>query len=276
MEDRRDHRIPVVALATAALLLLRMPSADADEPDDEQFHFAPTTVVHTSSNAVVVNADQQGTIAGTTSSASGGSDCRLEPNGTIGQIFVDSFGAQLDQGLDPYFLWCGNEMRGLVWLDPNAAGGAPALDPQTIAMHLRDQIPVPNADIKINPTRGLVGVDSWFWIDGYNGSPIEESTNAFGQRVEVEASVTRYEWSFGDGETLVAKTVGRSYPHRSQIRHVYERSSAGLASGYRVEVSFSFSVRYRIDGGGWIELPDISRVAETAYPVRESQSVIQQ
>ncbi len=276
MEDRRDHRIPVVALATAALLLLMMPSAGADEPDDEQFHFAPTTVVHTSSNAVVVNADQQGTIAGTTSSASGGSDCRLEPNGTIGQIFVDSFGAQLDQGLDPYFLWCGNEMRGLVWLDPNAAGGAPALDPQTIAMHLRDQIPVPNADIKINPNRGLVGVDSWFWIDGYDGSPIEESTNAFGQRVEVEASVTRYEWSFGDGETFVAKTVGRSYPRRSQIRHVYERSSAGLAAGYQVEVRFSFSVRYRIDGGGWIELPGISRVAATAYPVRESQSVIQQ
>lgn len=276
MEDRRDHRVSVVALATLAFVLLMTPSASGDEPGDEQFHFAPTTVVHTNSNAVVVNADQEGTIAGTASSSGGGSDCRLEPNGTIGQIFVDSFGAQLDQGLDPYFLWCGNEMRGLVWLDPNAGNPAQQMDPQTIAMHLRDEIPVPQAEIKINPNRGLVGVDSWFWIDGYDGSPIEESTNAFGQRVEVEASVTRYEWSFGDGETLAAKTVGRSYPHRSQIRHVYERSSAGLSSGYQVEVSFSFSVRYRIDGGGWIELPGISRVAATSYPVRESQSVIQQ
>ena len=275
MEDRRDHRIPVVALVTALLMLLG-PAAMADSPDDDQFDFNPTTVVHTNTDGAVVTSDAQATTTGTAGSVGGGSDCRLEPNGTIGEIFVDSFGAQLDQGLDPYFLWCGNEMRGLVWLDPNAGGAGPALDPQTIAMHLRDQIPVPNADIKINPNRGLVGVDSWFWIDGYNGSPIEESTNAFGQRVEVEASVTRYEWSFGDGETLVAKTVGRSYPHRSQIRHVYERSSAGLASGYQVEVSFSFSVRYRIDGGGWIELPGISRVAETAYPVRESQSVIQQ
>ncbi|MDP9299529.1 MAG: hypothetical protein M3P43_01305 [Actinomycetota bacterium] len=275
MEDRRDHRIPVVALVAAVLVLLG-PVAMADGPDDDQFDFNPTTVVHTNTNGAVVSSDAQATTTGTAGSVGGGSDCRLEPNGTIGEIFVDSFGAQLDQGLDPYFLWCGNEMRGLVWLDPNAGGAAPALDPQTIAMHLRDQIPVPNADIRINPNRGLVGVDSWFWIDGYNGSPIEESTNAFGQRVEVEASVTRYEWSFGDGETLVAKTVGRSYPHRSQIRHVYERSSAGLASGYQVEVSFSFSVRYRIDGGGWIDLPGISRVAETAYPVRESQSVIEQ
>ena len=276
MEDRGNHRIPVVALATVALVVLMMPSARADGPDDEQFHFAPTTVVHTNSNAVVVNADQHGTISGTASSSGGGSDCRLEVVGTIGQIFVDSFGTQLDQGLDPYLLWCGNEMRGLVWLDPNGGSPAQQMDPQTIAMHLRDEIPVPQAEIRINPNRGLVGVDSWFWLEGYNGSPIEESTNAFGQRVEVEARVSRYEWSFGDGESLVAKTVGRSYPHRSQIRHLYERSSAGLATGFPVHVSFSFVVRYRVDGGRWIELPSISRVAETAYPVRESQSVIQQ
>ena len=276
MEDRRDHRIPVVALATVALVVLVMPSARADGPDDQQFDFNSTAVVHTNSNAVVVNADQQGTISGTAFSSGGGSDCRLEVVGTIGQIFVDSFGTQLDQGLDPYLLWCGNEMRGLVWLDPNAGSPAQQVDPQTIAMHLRDEIPVPQAEIRINPNRGLVGVDSWFWLDGYNGSPIEESTNAFGQRVEVEARVTRYEWSFGDGESLVSRTVGRSYPHRSQIRHLYERSSAGLATGFRVQVSFSFVVRYRVDGGRWIELPSISRVAETSYPVRESQSVIQQ
>ena len=276
MEDRRDHRIPVVALVTAALVVLMMPSARADGPDDDQFDFNSTAVVHTNSNAVVVNADQQGTISGMASSSGGGSDCRLEVVGTIGQIFVDSFGTQLDQGLDPYLLWCGNEMRGLVWLDPNASSPAQQMDPQTIAMHLRDEIPVPHAEIKINPSRGLVGVDSWFWLDGYNGSPIQDSTNAFGQRVEVEAHVTRYEWSFGDGESLVAKTVGRTYPQRSQIRHLYERSSAGLATGFSVQVTFSFVVRYRVNGGGWIELPSISRVAETSYPVRESQSVIQQ
>jgi hypothetical protein len=251
-------------------------SARADGPGDDQFDFNPTTVVHTNTNGAVVRSDAQATTMGTGGSAGGGSDCWLDPVGTIGEIFVDSFGTQLSQGLDPYLLWCGNDMRGLVWLNPNGGGAAPALDPQTIAMHLRDEIPVPNAEIKINPTRGLVGVDSWFWIDGYNGSPIQESTNAFGQRVEVEARVTRYEWSFGDGDRLVAETLGRSYPHRSQIRHVYERSSAGLASGYQVEVSFSFNVRFRIDGGGWIELPGISRVAATAYSVRESQSVIEQ
>jgi hypothetical protein len=272
MEDRKNHRVPIAAGIALALLLAAPPA----QADDGPFTWPTDTVVHTNQSAVVVKSDAEGTSPGRSSSSGGGSDCRLEVVTNIGEIFVDSFGTQLSEGLDPYFLWCGNDMRGLVWLDPNGGGTAPPIDPQTVAMHLRDEIPVPNAEIKINPTRGLVGVDSWFWIFGYDGSPIQESTDAFGQRVEVEARVTRYEWSFGDGETLVAKTVGRSYPHRSQIRHVYERSSAGLASGYQVEVSFSFSVRYRIDGGGWIELPGISRIAETAYPVRESQSVIQQ
>jgi hypothetical protein len=260
------------------LALLTFPGAPAraQSHEDDQFDFESTAVVDTNSDAVVVEGDAQATILGSGGSG-GGSGCWLDPVATIGEIFVESFEEQWSNpDLMPYLLWCGNDMRGLVWIGISGGSPPPALDPETVAIYLRDEIPVPQAEIKINPTRGLVGVDSWFWLDGYDGSPIEESTNAFGQRVEVEASVTRYEWSFGDGETLVAKTVGRSYPHRSQIRHVYERSSAGLASGYQVEVSFSFSVRYRIDGGGWIELPGISRFAETAYPVRESQSVIQQ
>ena len=178
-------------------------------------------VVDTNTDAVVVEADAQATTLGSGGSG-GGSDCRLEPVGTIGEIFVDSFEEQWSNpDLFPFLLWCGDEMRGLVWLDMSGGDPAPALDPETIAMHIRDEIPVPNAEIRINPDRGLVGVDSWFWIEGYDGSPIEDSTDAFGQRVEVEARVTSYEWSFGDGDTLVAKTPGRSYPHRSEIRHVY-------------------------------------------------------
>jgi hypothetical protein len=167
-------------------------------------------------------------------------------------------------------------MRGLIWLDTSEEDPASALDPETIAMHIRDEIPVPSVEIRINPGRGLVGVESWFWLEGYDGTPIEDSTDAFGQLVEVEARVKRYEWSFGDDDTIAARTPGRPYPHRSQIRHVYQRSSVGRPSGYPVEITFVFDVRYRVDGGGWVEIPGITRVAETSYRVRESQAVIQQ
>jgi hypothetical protein len=274
MEDRENHRVRIAVGVVLTLLLTGLP-AHADEHDDP-FTWPTDVVVESNSDAVVVQADAQATTLGSGGSGSG-SDCRLDPVGTIGEIFVDSFEEQWSNpDLFPFLVWCGDEMRGLVWLD--ISGGEPAhpLDPETIAMHIRDEIPVPDAEVKINPDRGLVGVDSWFWIEGYNGSPIEDSTDAFGQRVEVEARVTSYEWSFGDGDSITAKTPGRSYPHRSDIRHVYQRSSAGLASGYSVEVTFTFDVRYRVDGGGWIGLPGISRVAGTSYFVRESQAVIQQ
>jgi hypothetical protein len=256
--------------------MLPAASANAQGHEDEQFDFESTTVVDTNSDAVVVDADAQATVAGAGSSR-GGSNCWLEVVPTISEIFVNSFEEQWSNpDLMPYLLWCGDEMRGLVWLDTSRDDPATALDPETIAMHLRDEIPVPDVEIGINPSRGLVGVESWFWLDGYDGSRIEHSTDAFGQFVEVDARVKRYEWSFGDGDRIAARTPGRSYPHRSQIRHLYERSSAGLPSGFPVEVTFVFDVRYRVDGGGWIEIPGINRVAETSYRVRESQAVIQQ
>jgi hypothetical protein len=274
MEDRENHRVRIAVGVVLTLVLTGLP-AQADEHDDP-FTWPTDVVVESNSDVVVVEADAQATALGSGGSGSG-SDCRLDPVGTIGEIFVDSFEEQWSNpDLFPFLLWCGDEMRGLVWLDIGSGEPAPPLDPETIAMHIRDEIPVPDAEVKINPDRGLVGVDSWFWIEGYDGSPIEDSTDAFGQRVEVEARVTSYEWSFGDGDSITAKTPGRSYPHRSDIRHVYQRSSAGLTSGYSVEVTFTFHVRYRVDGGGWIGLPGISRVAGTSYLVRESQAVIQQ
>ncbi|MCA1840131.1 MAG: hypothetical protein LC723_07360, partial [Actinobacteria bacterium] len=65
------------------------------------------------------------------------------------------------------------------------------------------------------------------------------------------------------------------YPHRSSVRHVFERSSADFPDGYSIDVSFVFDVRYRVDGGGWTSLPGITRTAHADYRVRESQAVIQ-
>lgn len=142
-------------------------------------------------------------------------------------------------------------------------------------MRLRDEMPIPRVTVEINPERGLAGAESWFWIEGYGGAAITDSTDAFGDLVEVEARVQQYEWSFGDGTTLMSQTPGRAYPERSEVRHMYERSSAGLLYGYPVDVTFVFAVRYRVDGGSWIELPGITRDAHADYPVRESQAVIQ-
>src|SRR6266511_3289565 len=272
MESHRHRLVPVAAVL---LLVASGSSASAQEHDPPPLDEPATVVVDTGSDSVEVEANAQATIAGTAGSG-GGSGCWLDPVTNIGQAFYDSFKQQLSGGLTPFFLWCKKDMRGLVWLDMSGGNPVAAVDPETIAMHLRDEIPVPRAEIGVNPDRGVVAVESWFWVDGYDGSPIEDSTNAFGQLVHVQARVTRYDWSFGDGSTVAATTPGRPYPERSEIRHIYQRSSVGYPSGYAVKVAFVFDVRYRVAGGRWIELPGITRVAEESYRVRESQAVIQQ
>src|SRR6266508_771603 len=272
MESHRHRLVPVAAVL---LLVASASLASAQEHDPPPLDEPATVVVDTGSDSVEVEANAQATIAGTARSG-GGSGCWLDPVTNIGQAFYDSFKQQLSGGLSPFFLWCNKDMRGLVWLDMSEGNPVAAVDPETIAMHLRDEIPVPRAEIGVNPDRGLVDVESWFWIEGYDGSPIEDSTDAFGQLVQVQARVTRYEWSFGDGSTVAATTPGRPYPERSDIRHIYQRSSAGYPSGYAGKVAFVCDGRYRVAGSGWIEIPGITRVAEESYRVRESQAVIQQ
>jgi hypothetical protein len=277
MEDRGNHRVRrVVGLILA--LVLTEGVAGAQEHDDDPFEPWPSTVsVDTNPDAVVVEAETHGSLAGESASESSGSgsNCWLEGPGNVGMGVAGIW----EQGPDklPYTVVCDGEATGVVWLKISGEPLEPAaVSPQEIAMQLREEIPIPNVIIGINPERGLVGVESWFWIDGYGGEPITESTAAFGRRVDVQATVMEYEWSFGDGKTLTTESPGRRYPERSDVRHVYQRSSLGQPNGYTVEVGFSFSVQYRVDGGGWINLPGIDRVAQAQYSVRESQAVISQ
>ncbi|MGZ3319276.1 MAG: hypothetical protein ACXU95_18545, partial [Isosphaeraceae bacterium] len=124
----------------------------------------------------------------------------------------------------PYYVICGNVKRGIVWieisLDTPSTGSSSAQTPRDIAMRLRDHMPVPLATVRINPGQGLVGTESWFWIQGYTGAPVSDSTNAFGKVIQVRATVTHYDWSFGDGTTITSDTPGKAYPSRSAVRHV--------------------------------------------------------
>lgn len=205
-----------------------------------------------------------------------GRSCHLEPDtAPVTDANVDFYNAHWDE--QSYNLICDGEWMGLVWI-PMDPGPRPPPSPSEIrgaAIRLREEIPMPAVTIGANPAgTGLVGVEAWFWIEGYGGEVITHSTSAFGIPVEVEAHPTTYRWNFGDGTVAEANSPGTAYPQRSEIRHTYERSSAGLPSGFPLDVEFNFEVRYRLAGGPWIDLTPISRSARVDYPVRESQAVI--
>ena len=167
---------------------------------------------------------------------------------------------------------CSDGTDEFVWVYIGDSEPAPTIDPETLAQEVRDRLPVPGLKISSNPRRGLVGLKSWFWLEG-GGQPLADSLSRFGVRVDVEARPASYRGEFGDGSEKTTMTPGHPYPHRSPVNHVYERSSAQFEQGYRVSVTTAFDVRWTTNGGRWRTLPGISRTSERYYRVAESQAV---
>lgn len=173
-------------------------------------------------------------------------------------------------GIDD-FVWM--DACGFIDLGRMCPSGLPQfVDPVTLAREVRDRLLVSGAQISMNPRRGLVGLKSWFWIQG-GSPPLSDSLSAFGVRVDVEARPTNYRWDFGDGTVITTRSPGRRYPKRSPVGHTYEQSSAGQRGGYRVTVTTVFEVRWSTNGGRWRPLEGITRVSEHFYRVAESQAV---
>jgi hypothetical protein len=148
----------------------------------------------------------------------------------------------------------------------------PTVDPFQLALSARDRLPVPQGAIEANPIRSLVGLPTFFWYSGYDGRPLTRTVSAFGVTVQVEATPTSYRWAFGDGAWLTSQGLGRAYPARSPITHIYQTARRAVT----VRCRFSFAVRWRSGGGPWAPLPPLGRTASTTLEVAESQTVIAQ
>lgn len=273
MESHRNHRVPIVVLLILGLAS-GVASADETSPPDFYERFT-TTVVYSTPDAAVIEAETVAKHQPTTAAPSrkSGRSCRLQKIET-GPSGPNNVSIPVPEGKQPYWVVCDGAEVGIVFRDINPTAGRPSVPPGDIAMDLREEIPMPQVVIRVNPDVGLVGTESWFWVEGYGGAPITHSTDAFGQMVEVVATPSRYEWSFGDGAVQTSQVLGRPYPNRSEIRHTYQRSSEASAEGFQVQVRFLFSVRYRVAGGPWVDVPGIMRSAQFRFRVQESQAVI--
>ena len=187
-------------------------------------------------------------------------------------------------------------------VQPNPAappvGNGSGTDPYQIALNLLDHVPLPNVQINENPALGLVNLPGWFWINGYDGKPFGDSQTVtippavgpsvpFTQvpatdpsrqptyfTVSVQVWPTGYQWSFGDGASLVTQSLGQSYPAQSDIQHVYQTSSLRTQNGFPVQVTVVFAAQYQVNGGGAQALPSMSHAYAATYPVQEAQSLL--
>lgn len=274
MESRRSHRSPIVVSTLILVALVQGPVGMAEEEESEPFRMRTTATVYTTSEAAVVEAEQHGAAAPSGSTKTRRGSCYLEPDtAPVTHANLDIYAAGRERGELSFNLYCDGEYIGLVWLPADPEPRGPVASPREVANQLREEIPMPDVTIRANPEIGLAGSESWFWIEGYSGEAVARSTDVFGEAVEVEATVSRYEWDFGDGKVITG-SLGAAYPERSDVRHVYEKATGGEGL-YTVTVRFVFEVRYRAGGGPWTDLPGISRTASASYQVRQSQAVIE-
>lgn len=168
---------------------------------------------------------------------------------------------------------CSDGSVEFVWVDVAPSVPAPTVDPARLARRVRDRLAVPQLALGASPAaRGLVGLPSRFWVRGGVGS-LGDSLAAFGTRVEVRVVPRTLSWDFGDGIVLTVDPL-RSEHGRGRVRHTFERSSAGRASGYAVSATAEYTVRWRSAAGPWRSLEPIVRTSAITYPVVESQALL--
>lgn len=168
----------------------------------------------------------------------------------------------------PYEVYCGDTFIATVWLRAEQFG----VDPIAIAERLVIDLPYPPARLGTNPqTRGLTGLETWFWVDGYTGAPITDVITEFGMRVEVNATPTSVSWDFGDGTHAKGLGLGSGPPTRSGVVHTFETRARPTFS---VRALIMLSVRWRLNGGAWQDLDPVVRTAVRPYPVVESRAAL--
>lgn len=293
------HQALGVLVAAASVLVIAAVPARADDDDgrhvpDAGMRTSASVSVRSGPNGVTVyiSVAQESPGAGPSSSSSTSvgtgrtRSCSISVQ-NIGIVLSNSRWYQQERAAHPDHVFgsvsCDDGFFAFIWIPVGTPAGGnvqvvfvddDGVDPVAVALELLKHLPIPEIAIQANPSTGLVALPSWFWIDGYNGSPISSSDALSGVTVDVEVQPLTYRWSFGDGTSAETMSLGQRYPAESDIRHVYEQSSLAAGGAYRIFVEVTFAARYRVNGGAWQALDPITRSFTTDYPVQQLQSVL--
>jgi hypothetical protein len=130
--------------------------------------------------------------------------------------------------------------------------------------------------VAANPkARGLVGLDSWFWL-----APTPTSVNMRetyrGIDYLVTAVPTGASWDFGDGEGVRftdSSGFGNAYPQPSSVTHVYgahDQAGYRVSASVRYEVTWTASIRGRQLGPYALGTTSVDAQL-LQYPVEQAQ-----
>jgi hypothetical protein len=173
-----------------------------------------------------------------------------------------------DPGARFALLYCNGSFMRPIWIASADFVDLDAVAAAEAQRYVQDVL-MPVVSIGVNPdSSGLVGLRSWFWIEGFTGSVQAPPINVFGMTIDVRMTSRSVTWDFGDGETLEGD-LGRAYPVESSVQHAHRRSG-----DYRIGAVIHLVPEYQVNGGGWIPLPELAPTATTDLPVQEREPVL--
>lgn len=165
-------------------------------------------------------------------------------------------------------LLCNGDIVRAIWVAPSDVVDVDAVVTADAERYVRDVL-TPAVSIGVNPAaKGLAGLRSWFWIDGFAGSVTAPPISAFGLTIDVRMSGDSATWDFGDG-TVEPGDLGRAYPEQSTVQHAHR--SAGT---YVVSAAIALVPEYRVNGGPWLTLPTLTATTTTTHQVEQRQPVV--
>lgn len=186
----------------------------------------------------------------------------------LGDVVQASAGpAPSDQAV-AYNLFCNGVYRTTVWVGPEDIVDVDAAIQAEAERYVQDVL-APVVRIGVNPSgQGLVGLASWFWIEGFSGSVQAPPISAFGMTVDVRMSSGTVTWDFDDG-TVEQGDLGRAYPEESTVQHRFQRHGT-----YDVTAAIELLPEYSVNGGPWLTLPNLSVTAAASHTVEQRQPVL--
>lgn len=165
-------------------------------------------------------------------------------------------------------LLCDGSVVRAIWVAPSDVVDLDAAARQEAQRYVEDVL-TPAVGIGINPSSaGLAGLRSWFWVEGFDGTVTAPPIAAFGLTIDVRMSTRSVTWDFGDG-TVADGDLGRAYPQESSVQHAHRR-----AGTFAITASITLIPEYRVNGGGWVTLADLTATATALHRVEERQSVV--
>lgn len=180
------------------------------------------------------------------------------------EVFVEHY--QRPAGSDePWELVSsGCELPGIT--SPGIQPTRPILTPDDVLEAVR-RIGLPASTLEV-PVETLVNYDTTVYT---RPVAIARTVTLLGYTVDVRAEPSSYVWLYGDGERQRTTTPGQPYP-AGDITHAWTDAHRT----FHPRVDTTYTVRYRVDGGPWLDLGDTLTVEgpDAAVRIREATGML--